>query len=53
MIGTMANPDQGRSEVRLRPGQETSLVPLCSNLSSFRSLLRCLSELLLSTARPQ
>ena len=28
---------EGRTEVRLRPGQETSLAPTCSNLRPFRS----------------
>jgi len=26
---------QGRADVRWRPGQETSLAPLCTNLRSF------------------
>ena len=30
-------PHQGRNEVKWRPGQDTSLAPLCSNLSSFGS----------------
>jgi len=29
--------DQGRTEVRCCPGQETNLAPSCSNLKSFRS----------------
>ena len=35
---------QGRNEVRWRPGKETSLAPLCSNLKSFGS--KCANVLL-------
>jgi len=37
----------GRTDVRWRPGQETSLVPLCSKLKSFGSKYTVLNKVLL------
>jgi len=37
---------QGRNEVRWRPGQETSLAPPISNLSSFRTKYTVLKTVL-------
>ena len=39
---------QGRNEVRWRPGQEASLAPPCSNLSSFESKFIALKKVLVT-----
>ena len=40
--------DQGRNEVRWRPGQEASLAPPCSNLRSFGSKCTALQKVLVT-----
>ena len=40
--------DQGRNEVRWRPGQEASLAPPCSNLRSFGSKCTVLKKVLVT-----
>jgi len=48
--GTIAPWDhqQGRNNVRRRPGQEASLVPLCSNLRSFGNKWTILKKVLVT-----
>jgi len=46
LFSTFFEPFQGRTEVRWRPGQETSLAPLCSNLNSFRRKCTVLKKVL-------
>jgi len=40
--------EQGRNETRWRPGQEASLVPLCSNLRSFWNKYTVLKKVLVT-----
>jgi len=37
-------PNQGRNDVRWRPGQEANLAPPFSNLKSFRKEMYCIEE---------
>jgi len=44
--GTRGWEEQGRNEVRWRPGQEANLAPLCSSLRSSRSKCTVLNKIL-------
>ena len=48
VLSTITTYEQGRSEVRWRPGQEASVAPPCVNLSSFGSKCTMLKKVLVT-----